>query len=100
MKDKLTDQEMIDPYKTETVTGHSMGDFGASGGPSTGSSGTGSDGASIAAETKYFFAVCSGCSFRGDETTFMRTAQEQAHQHMVDYPGHSAFVEEKAAPVS
>lgn len=99
MKDKLTDQKMIDPYHTETVTGHSMGDFGASG-RSTGTSGTSSDGSSIAAETKYFFAVCSGCSYRGDETTLRREAQEQAQQHMVDYPGHSAFVEERAAPVS
>lgn len=99
MKDKLTDKEMIDPYKTETVTGQSMGDFGASG-RSTGLSETSSDGTSIAAETKYFFAVCSGCSFRGEETTLRRIAQEEARQHMVDYPGHSVFVEEKAAPVS
>lgn len=99
MGDRFTDQKMIDAFHTETVSGHSMGDFGASG-ASSGSSGISSGGTSIAAETKYFFAACNECSFRGDEDTLQRTAQEQAHQHMVDFPGHSAFVAEKAAPLS
>jgi hypothetical protein len=96
MKNKKTDKTMIDPFHTETVSGHSMGDFG---GGST--SGDHDNGGSIAAETTYFTAICNGCSFRGDATTERRDAMEQAHQHMIDYPGHSAYVEaQQPAPMS
>lgn len=64
MKDKLTDQKMVDALHTETVSGHSLGDFGASG-ASSGSSGISSGGTSLAAETRYFFAVLQRMRFPG-----------------------------------
>jgi hypothetical protein len=100
MKNKTTDKTMIDAFHPETASGHSIGTFGAA---SSGGSPAGSehgDGGSIAAETTYFTAICNGCSFRGDPTTERPAVLEQARQHMVDYPGHSAYVEAKSAPTS
>lgn len=81
---------MIEEFRK--ISGHSMG-----GHETTGASGGGD---SIAAETTYYFAVCNECSFRGEETTLARIAHEEARQHMADFPGHSVFVENKAAPLS
>lgn len=100
MKDAKTDKVMIDAFHPETASGHSMGTFGAGGIGGSPAGGEHGDGGSIAAETTYFTAVCTGCSYRGDTTTDRPAALEQAHQHMVDYPGHSAYVDVKPAPTS
>jgi hypothetical protein len=100
MKNKKTDKVMIDAFHMETASGHSIGTFGTGGTSGSSSAGEHGDGGSIVAETIYFTAVCNGCSFRGDMTTERRTAMDEAHQHMVDYPGHSAYLEEKPAPTS
>jgi len=54
----------------------------------------------IAAHTPRYRAYCSGCSWKGDDTTDRRAAEKDAQQHQVDYPGHSAFVQAVQPPTA
>lgn len=93
---KKGDKEMLSPEATDTP--HSLAhEWQHSGFPTDSTISGGGD--SIAAETIYFTAKCQNCSWCGnDYPNDSRPARDEAADHQIEFPGHSASVESKKAP--